>query len=266
MSRTIRKPTGLPSWPVLLLAGFEKAGKSYSAAEASSSDLIGETYWISFGEQDPDAYGAIPGARFNIVEHDGSLGDMVAAIQDAKSQPRGDKPNMLVIDSASKVWMAISAWVDAAAAQRNKRDRHGELVVGTDLWNKANTKWQSFLNMLRGWDGPVILTARMDLVTVMDDRGLPTRDKTNKIKAQKSLPYDVDAIVEMPTRGQATLAGARSVIYQIPERADMPGFTVDGLWRKLGLDKHATAKPTYTEAPPAQADEPGAPKITIPES
>ena len=40
-----RKPSGLPSWPVILLAGREKTGKSYHAALASSSALIGRTFW-----------------------------------------------------------------------------------------------------------------------------------------------------------------------------------------------------------------------------
>ena len=67
MSLKTRKPTGLPAWPILLIAGVEKAGKTYAAAAASSSDLIGRTLWVSIGEDDPDEYGAIPGARFEII-------------------------------------------------------------------------------------------------------------------------------------------------------------------------------------------------------
>lgn len=73
MTFQTRKPTGKPSWPLLLAAGGEGTGKSYLAAEASASDLIGKTYWLGYGEQDPDDYGNIPGADFDIVEHDGTI-------------------------------------------------------------------------------------------------------------------------------------------------------------------------------------------------
>lgn len=263
-NRTIRPATGRPSWPVTLIAGREKAGKSYSAALASASDLIDRTFWISYGEKDPDEYGAVPGSRIEIVENDNTLTDLADAIQFAMTQPKGDKPHLLVIDSTSKVWESITARVNATAAKRGKRDRNGELVVGTDIWNKGNAEWAKLLNIIRRWDGPVILTARLDQVTVMDDRGLPTKDKTEKIKTQKNLPYDVDAIVEMPTRGQAILTGVRSVTYDFPERAEIPNFTVDGLWRNLGLDKTETAAATYSEPPAATSLDTEAPDITIP--
>ena len=83
MTLTVRKPTGLPAWPVLLLAGVEKSGKTYAAAQASASDMIGHTYWIGFGEQDPDEYGQI--GQFDIVEHDGTYRDLLRAIDDVKA-------------------------------------------------------------------------------------------------------------------------------------------------------------------------------------
>jgi hypothetical protein len=99
-----RQPTGKPPWPILLLAGAEKAGKSYSAAEASASNLIGRTLWVGVGEDDPDEYGALPGARFEIVEHDGTYRGILAALTAAlRSRPTG-KPNLIVLDSATRLW------------------------------------------------------------------------------------------------------------------------------------------------------------------
>lgn len=262
--RTIRKATGAPSWPVLLIAGREKAGKTYSAALASSSDLIDRTFWISFGEKDPDEYGAIPGSRIEIVENNNTLSDLADAIRFAAAQPVENKPHLLVIDSASKIWEAITNRVNATAAQRGKRDRNGELVIGTDIWNKGTQEWMKLLGIIRQWRGPVILTARMDQVSVMDDRGNPTKEKTERIKAQKSLPYDVDAIVEMPERGTAILTGVRSVAYSFPERMTMPDFTVDALYRNLGLAKASTEQPTYSEPPAAEPLEQDSPQVTIP--
>ena len=51
-----RRPSGKPSWPIVLIAGAEKAGKSWACAAASGSDLIGRTLWIGLGEDDPDEY------------------------------------------------------------------------------------------------------------------------------------------------------------------------------------------------------------------
>jgi hypothetical protein len=248
--RVIRKPTGKPSWPVLLLAGREKAGKSYQAALASSSDLIDRTFWVGFGEQDPDAYGAIAGARFEIVEHDGSLNDLRASIQHINSLPAGDKPHLLVIDSATRIWNTLGDKATFLAVKRGSTDRSGEPIVGMDLWNKVTREWLAIMTLVRQHKGPVILTARLDTVTVMDDHGKPTKAKSEKVKGQKDLAYDVDAIVEMPERGIAELTGARSVLFNLPKRTVLPDFTVDGLWRKLGLDKVATAQPTYAEPAP----------------
>lgn len=251
--RNLRKPTGLPSWPVLLLAGREKAGKSYQAALASASDLIDRTFWIGFGEKDPDEYGAIPGARFEIAEHNGTLADLRDTISYLLTIERGEKPHLLVLDSSTKVWATLRDKANYIAAQRGHKDRSGEFVVTMDVWNKVSAEWGQILTLIQQWKGPVILTARLDTVAVIEN-GKPTNQKTEKVQGQKSLPYDVDAIVEMPERGTAELVGARSVVFQIPNRTLLPDFTVDGLWRKLGLDTARTAQPTYTNAAPIALD------------
>lgn len=245
-ARRLRPPTGLPSWPVLLLAGREKTGKSYQAALASSSDLIDRTFWIGFGEKDPDEYGAIPGARFEIAEHENTLADLRDTLRYLLTIPAGDKPHMIVIDSATRIWATLRDKATFIATQRGTKDRHGEVVVSMDIWNKVSSEWADILNLIRAHHGPVILTARLDTVAVIEN-GKPTNAKVDKVQGQKSLAYDVDAIVEMPERGRAELTGARSVIYKIPARVELPDFTVDGLWRKLGLDKTKTTQPTYAE-------------------
>ena len=255
--RTTRKPSGLPSWPVLLLAGKQKAGKSFHAALAARSDLIGTTYWISFGEKDPDEYGAL--ADFEIVPHDGSIDDAREAIRWAAAQPRVDgKPNLIVLDTATKLWDACKDLATFIAAQpnRNKRDSAGNLIVPSDIWNRVNAKWDRIVDALRSNDGPVIVTSRMDTATVFKD-GKPTQEKAEKIKGKAQLPYDVDAIIEMPERGKATLTGARSTILRLPERMELKDFDttgVDGLWRSLGLANTQTAPAVYSEAALADSD------------
>lgn len=244
---TTRRPTGRPSWPILLIAGAEKAGKSWAAAAASGSDLIGRTLWIGLGEDDPEEYGpdpvtgegGVPGADFEIVNHEGTYRNILAAIEWANEQPDVDgKPTLLVIDSMTILWNLL---VDMAQDTANQRaERKGRNVgdagadITMDLWNSAKDRWRHVIDALRAHRGPVILTARLDEVTVMDG-GKPTTDKTLKVQAEKSLPYDVGGIVKMPRRGEAWLEGVRSTRLSVPKAIPMPGFTVDDLWRKLGL-------------------------------
>lgn len=245
--RTTRRPSGLPSWPILLMAGAEKAGKSWSCAEATASDLVGRSFWVGIGEDDPDEYGSIPGADFEIVPHDGSYRDILAALTWAAQQPPVDgRPNLLIVDSMTRLWDLIC---DMAQDQANARSRSKqqnpstkqqaasndvEADIHMDLWNIAKDRWGHVIDVLRSHQGPSLVTARLEEVTVMVN-GKPTKDKTLKVKAEKSLPYDVGGIVQMPERGSAFLVGVRSARLQVPTRLPRPAFTVDKLWRDLGL-------------------------------
>jgi hypothetical protein len=243
--RRTRRPTGLPSWPILLLAGAEKSGKSYSCAQASGSDLIGRTLWIGIGEDDPDEYGNVTGANFEIVEHDGTYRDILAAVEWATQQPQVDgKPNLIVVDSMTRLWdllcdMAQDAANRRAAEKARKANRPApadEADIHMDLWNVAKGRWANVMDAIRAHQGPSLVTARLEEVAVMVN-GQPARDgsKGLKVKAEKSLPYDVGGIVQMPERGKAYLTGVRTTRMNIPERIPLPKFMVDKLWRDLGL-------------------------------
>lgn len=238
-----RKPTGETPWPILCIAGAEKTGKSWSCAVASSSDLIDRTLWVGIGEDDPDEYGRIPGARFEIVEHDGTYRGILGQLQAAAALPVGDRPNLLVIDSGTRLWELLCDMAQREANQREARKRarankppsDEDVQITMDLWNVAKDRWQNVLDVLREHQGPSIITARLDEVTVLDGSGRPTQQKTLKVKAEKGLPYDVGATVQMPERGKAYLVGVRTTRMEVPDRMPLPGFTVDKLWRDLGL-------------------------------
>lgn len=273
MPLVTRKPSGLPPWPILLIAGAEKAGKSYSAAQVSASKLIGRTLWIGVGEDDPDEYGALPGARFEIVSHDGTYRGILAALTACAAEPQADgKPNLIVLDSATRMWdlLCDEQQVEANRRARVKAERNKQPVadqdatITMDQWNTAKQRWAHCIDALRDHTGPSILTARLEEVTVLDDRGNPTKNHTWKVKAEKSLPYDVGAIVEMPQRGKTFLTGVRSLRFKPdpknPERTAYPEFTVEKLWTDLGLaEKDATSVRQHTandpeDKPAADAD------------
>lgn len=252
MNLKTRQPTGKPPWPHLLIAGASKAGKTYACAEASSSSLIERTYWLGIGEPDPDMYGAIPGAAFEIVEHDGSwrgIGQALAAIN-------AQGLSLLVVDSMTRLWDLLKDEAQAEASARARRKNKGnpdEARIDMDLWNRAKERHAAVVSTIQQHDGPVLMTARLDIVTVMDDKGQPTKAKDFKVQSEKNLPYEVDGVVLMPERGRARIDGLRSMVWQISQPTDMPGFTVDGLWKRLGLGEQETAPATHREVRGAES-------------
>lgn len=271
MTLATRKPTGKPPWPILLLAGAEKAGKTYAAAQASASDLVGRTLWVGVGEDDPDEYGAIPDAMFEIVEHDGTYRGILAALDACVAEPlTAGFPTLIVLDSATRLWDLLCDEQQHVAnerarrkAERSKRPLPDEdATITMDQWNTAKQRWAHVIGALRAHQGPSIVTARLESVTIVDAAGQPTKERDWKVKAEKSLPYDVGAIVEMPQLGESYLVGVRSLRFKPDEsgRTEYKPFTVDKLWRDLGLDGKDATSPRHhaeidpTDKPAAEAD------------
>lgn len=234
-----RKPTGLPSWPVVLLGGREKAGKTWTALQGSTSPLVGRTLYIGIGEDDPDEYSNIPGADFDIVLHDGTYAGIRGAVEDAVAEPPVDgKPTLIVLDSATRAWNLI---VDNAQAVANRKAKGrqdpltGDYSVTPDLWNAAAAQWAGIITPLLRHQGPVVITARIDNVMVMRN-GQPTQEKEWKIQSHKSLPFDASAVIEMHERGHFLLTGVRSARIALPEPRRLPAdFSLPWFWDQLGL-------------------------------
>ena len=272
MTLRTRQPTGKPPWPIVLITGAEKAGKTYACAEASSSPHIGRTFWVSIGEDDPDEYGAIPGARFEIVEHQGTYRSILQALTDAAAEPPADgRPNLLVVDSGTRLWdlLCDEQQVEANRRARAKAERQrrspseDDAVITMDQWNAAKQRWAHCIDVLREHPGPSIVTARLDTVTVVDSGGNPTKDKDKKVKAEKSLPSEVGVIVEMPVRGEAWLTGVRSLRLQLTEpRVRLQDFTVQSLWDALGVTEAGGTTPRQHTANNAAPDTPGGHPVT----
>lgn len=233
MTIKTRKPTGKAPWPIVLLAGVQKAGKSYAAATFSASELIDRTFFIEVGEGAADQYGAIPGARYEIVEHDGSWSGVLAAIEAAKAEPAPGKPNCIVIDSMSELWGLLCDEQQAIASKRGKG------TITMDQWNAAKKRWRKVLDALRDHKGPVILTARYEQVTVMKN-GQPTTDKEWKVRAEKDLVFEVDAVIELKEPRKPVVTGVRTVAFNVPAEGIRPrdpeAFNLDGFFRSLNIE------------------------------
>lgn len=261
-----RRPTGKVPYPLLLIAGVEKTGKSYGASLFSASDLIDRTFYFELGEGAADQYGELPGVRYEIVQHDGSYDNLGEMIWAATQQPRPNgKPHAIVIDSITELWDMLQEEQQLKANQRRDAKASGqkkdgpaeEAQITFDLWNIAKKRWRRIIDMLRVYDGPVILLARLEQVTVMVN-GKPTAEKEWKVRAEKNLPFECDGIVKLYAPQVAKLSGLRSTRVQVPPGSELPlpGFTIDGLLRQMGLDGTAAQAPrTYVAPRPQDAEE-----------
>ncbi|WP_369255141.1 AAA family ATPase [Geodermatophilus amargosae] len=227
-----RKPTGRVPWPCILLEGEEKSGKSWSLAQLSSSDKIGALYWIDLNEGAGDEYGAIPGARYQIIEHDGSYAAVLAAVQAVKTEARraadaGQPPVVLAIDTGSAIWDGLKDWASdrAAKSARNreilKRDPNAEVTISQNLWNDAGSRWRKLQTELLTFPGIVVVTARGKEVTEVDANGRPIEgQKTWSVQTHREFPYAASVWMRLRRGRRPLIVGARSVHVGIKPNSD----------------------------------------------
>lgn len=239
MTLTRRKPSGKPSWPIVLLAGCEGAGKSWAAAQATGSERFGTSLWLEIGEQTADEYGAVPGADFEILEHDGSFGEILAQLRAAVAEPPVEgKPNLLVVDSMTELWDLLSDEQQTIANRRRSKNANGDATITMDQWNAAKKRWGYVVSELRRFPGPVVITARLEQVAVVGPNGQPTGSSTWKIRAEKNLPFEVQVVMQAREPRQWMLAGITSTRLHLPDAGylNWPKFTVEDLLSKMGLE------------------------------
>lgn len=259
-----RKPSGRASFPLMLLSGQEGTGKTWAAVEATAMESVDRAFFIEVGESQADAYGAVPGADYEIIEHDGTIRNIREALQWATAQkPAEGKFNLLIIDSMTQVWQLIK---DNAQQEANRRARRkGKSVpdegvtVGQDLWVQAKDVWNGILNQCRRFPGPVLMTSRLELVTTVDDKGNPTREKHWKIQAEKGFPYNCQVVLQARTPRQWTMTRISTTVEELRMQ---PGgemqfndFSVEKLLTAMGIGADAEATTFVETRPDGEFDE-----------
>lgn len=233
MTLKTRQPTGAVPWPLILIEGAEKTGKSWSGAVLSASEKVGQTYWIDLGEGAADEYGAIPGANYLIVEHDGTFASLYSAVEEiyrlAKNAlDAGEKPIVLVIDSMTAEWEVLKDWATnrAKGSKSNQaklaRDPHADIVVSNNYWNDANARHRKLMKLLMTFPGIAIITARGKQVAAIED-GKPVEGKKEyRVEGQKTLGSDATCWVRLSRDEPPIVVGARSVHSGVRPGRDEP--------------------------------------------
>lgn len=243
-----RKPSGIQSSPVILLAGVAGAGKTWAAVEATAVPEVDRAFFIEIGEGVADAYGAVPGADFEIIEHDGSIGQIRDAIRWASEQPaEPEKYNMLILDSLTEVWDLLKDNAAAEMMQRVKRKQRrlngAEPKPDMDLWNKAGEVSDGLMRQLLDFPGPVICTARLDEVTEINDSGRPSGAKDWKIQVNKKVPFRVSAVVQARSPRtwhlEKIVSTNPNLQIQPGELKPLPDFTVAKLMEAMQVKPNA---------------------------
>ncbi len=257
MSLQTRKPTGKVAWPLLLVEGEEKAGKTYASLALSADERIGRTFAFDMGEGTIDEYASL--GPYEVVDHNGTYTDLMAKVKAATLEPMVDgKPNLIVIDSATAVWDVIKDGLTARARRSRagqkalREDPDAEVRIGQDLWNDGKSRWGRLVNTLIRWDGIAVLIAHGKEVTAMEDgRPVAGAKPEWKVEAEKNLTKVVTGWVRMTRPHTATAIGWRSLASEaprnglvLPEDAPLAHLVFDVLGAGGEFGPSSTVTPT----------------------
>jgi len=230
-----RKPTGRTGWPIVLVEGGDKAGKSWSLAALSASPKVGRTVVLVLGESESrwDEYGRIPGARFEIAEHDGSWASLMSVAEDAKAEAvkaseAGEPPFVLGIDTMTAVWEGLKDWASlrARGSKKNKallqQDPNAEIDVTANFWNDARKRHRALMRILLTFPGIVVMIARGSEVTLFQNGQPVLGRKTWSVETEKNLPYDASMHIRLSRDSRPLLVSVSSVECSIRPGVDPP--------------------------------------------
>lgn len=243
-----RKPTGAVPWPLVLVEGPEKSGKSWMCAEFTADQRIGQAYWIDLGEGSADEYAAIDGANYLVVDHNGTWPDILGQVtaihtEAGRAHAAGENPTVLIVDSMSAEWDMLKDWVGARARESNyakkllAKDPDAEIKPAMNYWNDANDRHNKLMRLLMTFPGIVVVTARGKEVAKLDSAGKPMpNEREYKVEGHKSLAFDASAWIRLSRDAAPLVVGARSVNHGVQPGVDRPRPVPDLSIAKLVFD------------------------------
>lgn len=229
-----RKPTGRPAWPLILVEGPEKCGKTWMAAQLTATDRFSRRFWIDWGEGSADEYAAIPGADYEVLMHNNTFDDVSRRIEAihayAKQQEEaGEKPVLLVIDSMTAEWDALKdeanriAVNSSSGRKKLEKDPGADVPISMNTWNTVGEKHGRLMRLLMTFPGVVVMTARGKEVAEIGENGKPVEgSKIYKVEGHKNLMYDASVVVRLSRDSLPQVIGMRSVHYGIRPGKDKP--------------------------------------------
>lgn len=218
-----RPPTGQVAFPLILVEGEEKSGKSVSSYKLSASPRVGRTFVFDLGEGTADEYAEL--GPYEVVELTGTFSDLRDQLKAATAiPPHEGRPNVIVIDDGTVLWDLLKDW--AASRARNSKSGRKKLTEDPDtevdihmaLWTDAKDRWYEVVNLLRTWPGIGVIIAKGKEVAKVQG-GVPVAGQTEwKVDAEKGLAFACSAWVRMTRPHTATLLGARSLHVDVPAK------------------------------------------------
>jgi hypothetical protein len=222
MPLNTRPPTGVVAFPLILVEGEEKAGKSYAAYQLSASPKVGRTFVLDLVDGTADEYAEL--GPYEVLVHDGTHRSMVEQVRAACEVPSDPgKPNVVIVDCGTPWWNLLVQWAnDRAKESKDGRkklrdDPDAEINIPMNIWNDVAARWAEFMFPLKKFPGIGIITAQGKEVSALDGNGRPIpRTKEWKVEAHKSTQAVVSGWVRLTQGHEATLIGVRSLHASVP--------------------------------------------------
>lgn len=216
-----RKPTGRVQFPLILVEGEDKGGKSFMLAQLAASPRVGQCFYLDIGDGTLDEYA--PLGDYELLVHDGTWSSMIGQIKAAcavASDP--ERPNVVGVDSGSIVWALLKSWTDGRARnsdknrEKLKNDPDAEIDASMNLWNDAKDRWADLMQTLKMFPGIGVVTAVGREVSKVEN-GVPVAGQTEwSIDAEKTTTAWASAWVRVRRPHEARLVGVRSLSLEVP--------------------------------------------------
>jgi hypothetical protein len=221
MAPRTRPPTGQVAYPVIMVEGLHKKGKSFLVYLFTSSDLVGRCFALELGERTADEYA--PLGDFEVVEHNGTYADFFGQIKECTAEPQVDgKPNVIIMDSGTMFWDLQKHKADAIARSSKRakeilaEDPDADIETGMNAWTAVKDQWWDVINHLRAWNGITLITCRADVVAEVVN-GRPTKNTVWSRQIEKGTPFQMTAIVRAQFPDPPVLTDIQSLNVSIPD-------------------------------------------------